>query len=135
MANEMPKVGVGVIVHKDDKVLLGLRLGKHGQNTWSFPGGHLEFQETINQCATREVDEETGLKIKNLKQVAITNDIFPQKHYITIFVEADYESGEITNKEPDKCKEWKWFKWNELPTPLFLPIQNLIKQGFKPQRF
>jgi 8-oxo-dGTP diphosphatase len=40
-----PKVGVGVIIKKDGKVLMGKRKNAHGDGTWSFTGGHLEFGE------------------------------------------------------------------------------------------
>ena len=131
---EFPKVGIGVIVAKDGKVLLGKRIGAHGAHSWSFPGGHLEFNEEIEACAIREVLEETGIKIKNLKRTAFTNDIFnPEgKHYITIFVLAEPETSEVRNMEPEKCECWQWFDWSSLPQPLFLPVQNLVKQGYSP---
>jgi 8-oxo-dGTP diphosphatase len=131
---ERPVTGVGVIVLKEEKVLLGKRKNSHGDGCWSFPGGHLEMFETWENCAKREVMEETGLKIKNLKYASATNDIFQKekKHYITIFIIADYDSGLISNMEPEKCSEWNWFSWNNLPAPLFHPIENLISQGFTP---
>ena len=127
-----PKVGVAVIVVKDSKVLLGKRMNSHGSGTWQFPGGHLEFGEPIEDCAKRELFEETGLTIRNIRSGPYTNDIFntEQKHYITLFVIADYDSGVLTVKEPKKCEKWEWFNWSQLPEPKFLPIQNLIKQKF-----
>ncbi|MGA8180216.1 MAG: NUDIX hydrolase [Desulfobacterales bacterium] len=127
-----PKVGVAVIVINDSRVLLGKRVNSHGSGTWQFPGGHLEFGEPIEDCAKRELYEETGLTIRNIRLGPYTNDIFEseQKHYITLFVIADYDSGVLTVKEPEKCEKWDWFKWLQLPEPKFLPIQNLIKQNF-----
>lgn len=127
MKKNRPKVGIGVIVKKDSKILLGKRTNAHGEGTWSFPGGHLEFGESWEECARREVMEETNLAIKNIKYHAATNDIFQdeQKHYITIFMESDYASGELTNMEPHKCEKWDWFSWDNLPVNLFLPIRNL----------
>jgi 8-oxo-dGTP diphosphatase len=127
-----PKVGVAVIVVKDFKVLLGKRMNSHGSGTWQFPGGHLEFGEPIEDCAKRELFEETGLTIRNIRSGPYTNDIFKteQKHYITLFIIADYDSGILTVKEPKKCEKWEWFSWSQLPDPKFLPIQNLIKQKF-----
>jgi 8-oxo-dGTP diphosphatase len=129
-----PKVGVGVVVVKEGKVLLGKRKNAHGDGSWSLPGGHLEYGETIEECALREVDEEVGVKIKNLRLGPYTNDIFPneQKHYITLYVISDYLSGQVEIKEPDKCERWEWFEWNNLPEPLFIPMQNLIKTGYNP---
>lgn len=130
-----PEVGIGVIVIKDSKVLLGKRNNSHGSGCWSFPGGHLEMFETWNSCAEREVLEETNLTIMNIKFVGATNDIFrdENKHYITIFISADYKSGILNNMEPEKCSEWGWFDWGNFPRPLFLPIENLIAQGFNPE--
>ena len=128
-----PFVGVAVIVIKDNKILLGKRKNSHGSGTWQFPGGHLEFNESIKDCARRELFEETGIKIKKLRFGPYTNDIFQKekKHYITLFVVADYDSGVLELKEPEKCEKWDWFEWNKLPEPSFLPIINLLKQNFK----
>lgn len=129
-----PAVGVAAIVIKHGKVLLGKRKGAHGSGSWAFPGGHLEFNESIEGCAQREVFEETGLSVKNSRFVTITNDIFYQnnKHYVTLFVVCDYEHGTPRIKEPDKCEKWEWFYWNEFPEPIFLSLKNLLEQGFTP---
>jgi 8-oxo-dGTP diphosphatase len=131
---ERPKVGVGVIVVKDGKVLLGKRKNAHGEGAWSFPGGHLEFKETWEACARREVMEETNLQIKNLRFGTATNDIFEKekKHYVTLIMLSDYESGDLKVLEPDKCESWEWFSWDNLPQPFFIPIQHLIKEGYNP---
>lgn len=129
-----PQVGVGVIIIKNNKVLLGKRKNSHGEGSWSFPGGHLEFNESWEECAKRETLEETGLDITNIRFAAVTNDIFQleKKHYITIFMLSDYIGGEPQLKEPEKCEQWEWFDWDDikLPRPLFLPIENLLKEKF-----
>ena len=132
--DKRPKVGVGIIVIKDNKVLLGKRKNSHGEGSWCFPGGHLEFNESLENCAKREVLEETGIEIKNIRFETITNDIFKDegKHYITIFMLCEYDSGEVKVMEPEKCEKWNWFEWNNLPEPLFLPIQSLLKKGYIP---
>jgi 8-oxo-dGTP diphosphatase len=129
-----PLVGVAVIVIQNQRVLLGKRTGAHGAGCWAFPGGHLEFNESINGCAVREVYEETGLLVKNCRFVTCTNDLFTDhnKHYVTLYVVCEYESGEPEIKELEKCEEWKWFPWNEFPKPLFLPLKNLLDQDFNP---
>lgn len=132
--NKLPQIGVGAIVIKNCKVLLGKRKKSHGAGGWQFPGGHLEFGESIEDCASREVLEEAGVKITNIRLGPYTNDIFSveEKHYVTLYVIADYQSGELTVCEPEKCEQWDWFNWNNLPQPLFLPIENLLKQNFSP---
>jgi len=133
--NQRPLVGVAVVIMKEYKVLLGKRKMSHGDGTWALPGGHLEFNETIENCAAREVFEETGLFIKNIRHGAFTNDIFREnkKHYVTLFVVSEYDHGILELKEPDKCHEWAWFSWSDLPPALFLPLENLLKQGFDPE--
>lgn len=134
MEENRPKIGTGVIIIKDNKVLLGQRKNSLGSGTWCFPGGHLEFGEDFETCSKRETLEETGINIKNVQFVTITNDVFKteNKHYVTVFMSADYDFGEVTLTEPDKFEKWDWFDWNNLPEPLFSPILTLIKQGFTP---
>lgn len=129
-----PKVGLGVCVVKKGKVLLGQRLNAHGEGSWCFPGGHLEFGESWEDCARREVAEETGLKISKPTFVVCTNDIFPdeQKHYVTIYMKAAWEDGNPVVLEPEKMVKWGWFDWSDLPKPLFIPMQNLFDTGFRP---
>jgi len=124
------RVGVAVIIIRNNRILLGERIGSHGANTWATPGGHLEMGESIEDCAQREVLEETGLVIGNIKKFGFTNDIFNQedKHYITLYVTAVSEHGEAQIKEPTKCKQWRWCDINELPKPLFLPLINLLTE-------
>lgn len=132
MSMNIPRIGVGVIVVYQNRVLLGKRKNAHGEGDWSFPGGHLEFQESFEACAQREVLEEAGIQIHNIRIAAVTNDIFTleNKHYVTIFMKADLLSGTPHVLEPHKCEQWEWFLWSELPRPLFLPIQNLLEQGY-----
>lgn len=127
MKSTYPRVGVGVFVWKDGKFIMGQRLGAHGAETWSIPGGHLEFGESWEECAKREVLEETGLNIDNVRFLAATNDIFSSegKHYVTIWVESDWVSGEPTIVEPDKLVKLEWRSFDNLPQPLFLPWQQL----------
>ena len=131
---DSPKVGVGIIVVKDGKVVLLQRKNAHGEGTWCFPGGHLEAGESWEDCAKREVVEETGITIRNVRFAGVTNDIFEEegKHYITIFMVSDWESGEARITEPEKCTDMGWFDWDDLPRPLFIPTHNLLGQGYNP---
>ena len=134
MDRKEPKVGVGVILIKDDKVLLGKRKNSHGEGTWGFPGGHLEFMESFEECTSREVKEETNLNIKNISFVTTTNDFFKEdnKHYVTIFTKCYFDGGELKLMEPHKCNSWEWFSWDELPAPLMKPIENFLKLFINP---
>ena len=129
-----PSIGIAAIVIKGKKVLLGKRKGSHGTGTWNFPGGHLEWNEELDECVRREVSEEVGLKVKNIRFATITNDIFKEedKHYITIYMLCDYSSGVSKVMEPEKCEKLGWFEWEKLPHPLFIPIKNLLKQRYSP---
>lgn len=132
MNEKIPRIGIGVFVFKKGKFIMGCRKGAHGTNTWSVPGGHLEFGETIEHGAAREVLEETGVEIKNVKIVGITNDIFKKedKHYITIWVVSDWKKGNITITEPNKFIDQKWCDFEHLPKSLFLPWIQLQKSDF-----
>ncbi|NDJ81637.1 NUDIX domain-containing protein [Vibrio campbellii] len=128
--NKQVRVGVATIILRDGAILLGERVGAHGANTWATPGGHLELGESIEDCAKREVLEETGLIVDSIEKFTFTNDIFEKegKHYVTLFVVASSASGEPQVTEPDKCKQWKWCRLDDLPEPLFLPLINLLKE-------
>jgi len=127
------RIGVAVVVFRDNQILLGERIGAHGANTWATPGGHLEVGESIEECAKREGLEETGLNLNSFEKIGFTNDIFEaeNKHYVTLFVIAHDSNGEVEVKEPNKCKQWKWFDLNNLPKPLFLPLINFLKENPK----
>jgi 8-oxo-dGTP diphosphatase len=130
----VPRVGVGVIVLRAGLVLLGRRIGSHGAGTWALPGGHLEFGESVEQCARREVREETGLELERLSPGPYTNDLFASegKHYVTLFVVSHSLAGEPEVREPAKCARWQWFAWSSLPEPLFQPLSTLRRAGFVP---
>jgi 8-oxo-dGTP diphosphatase len=125
-----PKVGVGVFVERKGKILVGKRKGSHGAGTWALPGGHLEPGESFETCCKREVLEETGLIINNIRPVVFTNDVFHHEglHYITLFFKGEYESGEAVVAEPQHCEEWRWVSLDQIPQPIFLPLSNALKE-------
>ncbi|HEY8258519.1 MAG TPA: NUDIX hydrolase [Gemmatimonadales bacterium] len=129
-----PRVGVGVLVIREGRVLLGERRGSHGAGTWAPPGGHLEYGESPGDCARRELGEETGLEARVIGPGPYTSDLFEPEglHYVTLFVLATEVSGEPEVREPAKCARWEWFRWSALPSPLFPPVQSLRKQGYIP---
>lgn len=126
-----PLVGVGVLITKDAKILMGKRKNAHGDGTWAPPGGHLEYGETPQEGAQREVREETGLIVNTMRWLTFTNDMFTEakKQYITLYFVTEYISGTPQILEPDKCTALAWFAFDELPSPLFLSFQNFLKQN------
>lgn len=129
---KFPKVGVGAMIqNKNGEALLGLRQGSHGAGEWSFPGGHLEFGETIFQTAKREVKEETDLDVDEFELISVVDEMryikTDNKHYLNIGVKAKHKGGEPKVMEPDKCEEWRWFDLNSLPDRIFEGTELTIK--------
>lgn len=129
------KVGLGIMILDENKVLLGHRSEKYGDTggiyepgSWTFPGGKQEYDETILEGAIRETKEETNLDISDLKIFNVVDDIEPQKHYITIQIIAHKFEGKLINMEPNKHSEWKWFDLKKLPDNLYSPTKKFIQE-------
>jgi len=127
-----PLVGTGILIQREDgKVLMGLRQGSHGAGEWNFPGGHLEFGETLFDCAKREVKEETGLDVEIIRVHSVADEMkyieSHGRHYVNIGLTAKYLGGEPSLTEPDKYVEWRWFSLDDLPENIFLGTQLNIK--------
>ncbi|KAI0910336.1 NUDIX hydrolase domain-like protein [Ustulina deusta] len=142
-----PRVGIAAIIcNAKGELVIGKRAGSHGAGSWAFPGGHLEMGESFFTCAERETLEETALRVKGVKVVAVTNDVFDaaSKHYITIFVQCIMEDTDAQphTMEPNKCEGWHWRSWDEIrqwakhhddtasewaDKKCFLPIRSLIQ--------
>lgn len=125
---ERPKVGIGSLIVREGKILIGKRLDSHGAGTYMIPGGHLEYGETFEQCAVREATEECGLKdLKVVGLVSVGNDIEYGKHYISIGILLESNVGESYNAEPEKATEWAWYDPKELPDNMFPHSLKVIK--------
>ncbi len=124
---QYPRVGIVVLILNDKKeVLLGYRLKSPASNIWAPPGGKLEFGESFEECAIREVKEETNLTITNPKFLSVASKVWtdPPHHSVFIHMAVKYAGNEpVINMEPTKAREWKWFDLNDLPestVPAFL---------------
>lgn len=131
-----PGVGVGVMVLKDNKILLGLRNPDkvkasselQGQGTWTMPGGKVDFMEKLIDAAKRELEEETSLVATELEVLCISDDMTDTAHYVTVgFIVKDY-TGEVKTMEPETIIEWKWFDLNDLPSNLYKPTLKCIEK-------
>ncbi|KAI3796213.1 hypothetical protein L1987_38879 [Smallanthus sonchifolius] len=129
-------VGVSVFILKDNKILFGRRRSLSvGANSYLLPGGHLELGESYEECATREVKEETGLDIKDIEWLTKTNKFYyDETHLEVTYVRAYLSDPDQTpqNVEPDKCEGWYWYDLNNLPEPMFGPLREMLQGGFSP---
>lgn len=130
-----PGVGVGVLVYRDGKFLMMQRKGSHGAGTWSVPGGWMELGESFEEAAVREIDEETGMQIKNVKFIALTNNIMLDEgvHSITVWLRADWKAGEPVITEPEKCSDQQWIDFDTLPAELFHGFKMMLESDFLPE--
>ncbi len=129
MIEARPKVGVGLLLIRGNKVLLGKRKGSHGAGEYGGTGGHMELLESFEDAASRELHEEAGpqVKIKNIKFLCVTNMTgYAPKHYVDIGMVAEWVSGEPKIMEPDKLESWGWYDLDDIPEPLFSVERNYI---------
>lgn len=132
--NETPKIGAGVVIIKNGKTLLAKRKGKHGSGMWGSMGGHVEFGESPIDAVKREAKEELGIEIGKIEFAMCMNMIREEKHYVDISFTAEIISGEPSIQEIDKIEEIGWYSLDNLPSPLFPPVEavlNAIKTGKK----
>lgn len=122
------KIGIGVHVFHDGKILLGKRKGAHAAGEWAGPGGHMEYGESFADAARREVREETGLEITNIRFQVLGNFTdWPPDQYIHVGLVADAVGGAARLMEPDKCAGWEWFDLDRLPSPLLKTVEIFLK--------
>lgn len=128
--SDRPTAGLGVFIWKNGKFLMLRRQNAHGHDTWSIPGGHLEYGESWEEGAKREALEETDLAIDNVRPVAFTNDIFADhsKHSVTIWLFSDWVDGKEKIMEPEKAAELEWHTFKDLPSPLFEPCWKNLRE-------
>lgn len=130
-------VGVGIMILKNNKILLGKRHEDpnkadselHGEGGWTMPGGKVNFGETLEEAASREIQEETSLKVNpaELKFISLSNDKVADAHFITIGFLCKNFKGKPKVMEPDEITEWKWLNLNTPPEKMFFPSLRLLK--------
>ena len=115
---DRPYVGVGVIVFRDQEVLLVKRNKEPNKDQWSIPGGRQIIGETAEEAAQRELLEETGVKVDQLLLVDVVDAIIPdvegkiKYHYTLVDYMGQWQSGE--SRPGDDAQEVRWVSLNKL---------------------
>jgi ADP-ribose pyrophosphatase YjhB (NUDIX family) len=142
MSNKKVGTGFGIVLEKDGKILLGRRhtdpdkadSAFRSSGEWCLPGGKLDWGESLEDGAIREVEEETGIKIKDPQVISVHNCINEHAHFVTVGLVAHTWKGEAKVLEPDEIEEWDWFDLKDLPSPRYFPsfevIENYIENKF-----
>lgn len=130
MNDKKIKVGCEIFLMEKKSLLLGKRKNCYGEGTWALPGGHLEYGESLLQCAQRELKEELGIEGLEFKLATMVENIDERGHYLHVSFLLKKFLGEIQNMEPDLCYEWKFFTIGNLPQEIFKPHQKILKNYF-----
>ena len=104
-----------------------------GNQSWSTPGGYLEFGESFFLCAQREAEEEVGYRGGVFSFLALTNDIFEARHFVTIWMISAAPPAWTVPNISDEVMEAGWFPLGNLPQPLFSPFSNLVAGASEPK--
>jgi len=119
-----PFVGVGCIPIWQGRILL---VRSHN-GFWSTPGGHLEHGESPVDAAIRETREETGVSVRDVEFVAITNDVIPAtgRHYVTTWFRGVVDDPALQIQDAEEIAEAAWFDPASLPEPRHVYFESLI---------
>ncbi len=136
---ERPWVGVGVVVYRDDQVLL-IRRGKPPRiGQWSLPGGVQELGETVREAAHREVREETGVEIELLGLVDVVDSVRRDDagrvrfHYTLVDMAAEWRAGGL--RAGDDAIGAEWVPLNEIEDYLeWSETLRVIREGLALRR-
>lgn len=111
-----PRVSPCIIVaiRKGKQILLAnhVRHNKPGQEIYTTLAGFTEAGETLEQCVEREVYEEAGIKVKNIRY--IKSQPWPFPHSLMMGFIADYAEGELTI-DTNELNDARWFNFDDLP--------------------
>jgi 8-oxo-dGTP diphosphatase len=106
-----PQLAVSAAIFRNDNILLVRRARSPAKGFYSLPGGRVEFGETLHAALSREVDEETALKIE-IAGVAGWREVVPGAsgggHYLIMSFAARWVSGEVVLN--DELDDFKWLK-------------------------
>lgn len=113
------RISIGILVLKGNSILFGRSRDSTGIIKYFLPVGHLEFLESFTDCAKREILEECGIEIKNIRFQFLSNTKhYKPKHYVHIGLIANWKSGEPQVLEKGSIEAWEWRTRNDLPESL-----------------
>ena len=104
---------VGGIIEKDGKYLLIQEAKKMCYGKWNFPAGHLDFNESLEQGAIREIKEETGCDVKLDGVCYVANRILEDDLRIMVFFNAKLVNENI-KYDKNEILDVKWIGYDEI---------------------
>lgn len=107
------KVIVGGIIEKGGKYLLVQEAKKKCYEKWNFPAGHLDFNESLEQGAIREIKEETGCDVKLDGVCYVANRILEDDLFVMIVFNAKLINENI-EFDKEEILDVKWFDYDEI---------------------
>ena len=132
---DYPRISPAIIVAviKNDKLLLAHN-SKFNNNRYSLIAGFVDSNETLEDCVRREVFEEIGIKIKNIKY--LNSQTWPFPNSLMVGFLAEYASGEI-NVDGIEISHAAWFDKNNLPVlpPKFTIARKIIDKYIEGKLF
>lgn len=111
----MRQFAADIVIIEKGKVLLALRDTEPFKGMWTIPGGRIDENETIEECAIREAKEETGLDVElgNLIRIYSNPSRDPRKTIAAAYF-AKVKGGKLI-PQPGEVKELRWFRLDKLP--------------------
>lgn len=141
-AMKRPVIEIAVFVFDHTlpgQIILGRRKQLLGGGLYQVPCSEVEFGETWEEAAYREVLESTTIHIRDIAICSIVDTVEPQADYhsVTVFMRGVADTTQTalpTAMQPDRCDSWHWRPWDSLPPPsdLYWPLRDYRLEGLQP---